>query len=169
MAARVIHFGTDYCHRSMVLRNAGFAVDECISLVQLRSALIAESRADVVCLSDGEPTHQEAAVALARSHCSAPLVFFQGAEHSADQPAVDLVVPNLTPPDVWLNEVKELIAQSVALQQQTRSLLRKSGQIRMSARDAVRKSREERDRSHRERERASEPEDPFGKSPATTD
>jgi hypothetical protein len=155
MAARVIHFGHDHCHRSMVLRNAGFAVDECISLVQLRSALVEGSRTDAVCLSDGEATHQEAAIALARAHSSAPVVLFQGSEHPDSDPSPDLVVPNLTPPDVWVNEMKDLIARCEALQATSRSLVLESRQIRMESREAVRRSREERDRSRREREMAS--------------
>jgi len=153
MAARVIHFGPDDCHRLMVLRSAGYAVDGCVSLVQLRASLLTGGQADAVLLSDGEGIASEDAAALARNCCSAPVVLFSGTNRAYEGAAFDLVVHSLTPPEVWLNDVDALIAKSRVLGGRLAALARKSSQLLEESALVVNKSRSERMRSIQERAR----------------
>jgi hypothetical protein len=156
MAARVIHFGNDDCHRLMVLRSAGYAVNGCASLTQLRASLLME-RADAILLSDGEGVAPEDAVALARNCSSAPVVLFSGTNRAYDGDAFDLVVHSLTPPEVWLDEVDALIAKSRVLGGRLAVLSRKSAQLREESAQVVDKYHSERIRSRRERARNAGP------------
>jgi len=153
MAARVIHFGPDDCHRLMVLRTAGYAVDNCNSLIQLRSSLLTGGGADAVLVSDGEGVAPETAIAVAKSHSSAPVVLFRSTNLSYQDSGFDLVVHSLTPPEVWLNEVDALIARSLALRAQSEALVTESRQLRRESVVSVVRSRAERERSKRERAR----------------
>lgn len=119
MAYRIIHLGVDHCHRLMVLRNAGFGVEECPSLVEFREALMTEPPAGAICVGDGEAGAREMVVSLARARCSGPLILFQTDEDDAsgseDAPdaSFDLVVPCLTPPEVWLSKLRSLIQRGM--------------------------------------------------------
>jgi len=154
MAARVIHFGPDDCHRLMVLRSAGYAVDNCNSLVQLRSSLVAGGGADAVLVSDGDGIAPETAIAVARSHSSAPVVLFRSTSLSYRDSGFDLVVHSLTPPEVWLNQVDALIARSVELRAESDALVTESRQLRRESAATVIQSRAQRERSKRERVRS---------------
>jgi hypothetical protein len=112
MAARVIHFGRDDCHRLTVLRSAGYSVDDCDSLVQLRASLLDFGEADAVLLSDGDGLAAEDAGSVARTCSKAPVVLFSATNRNYQDSAFDLVVHSLTPPEVWLGEVDALIAKS---------------------------------------------------------
>ncbi len=153
MAARVIHFGEDDCHRLMVLRLAGYSVDECNSLVQLRSALLTDGSADAFCVTEGYKVAPEEAIHLVRAHTRLPVVLFKASNQSYDGPIFDLVVPSLTPPDVWLNEMERLIAQSKAVRDNSQALIKRSGDLRRQSEALRKKSSDERERSRRERER----------------
>ena len=147
MAARVIHFGPDDCHRLTVLRSAGFAVDDCPSLTQFRGSLLSGSHADAVLLSDGEGFAPEDAALMARNCSSAPVVLFSGTNRAYEGAAFDLVVHSLTPPEVWLHEVDALIAKSRVLGERLATLSRKSTRLREESALAVNKFRSERIRS----------------------
>jgi hypothetical protein len=163
MAARVIHFGPDDCHRLMVLRSAGYAVDGCMSLAQLRASLLGGRAADAVLMSDGDRFAPESAAALAKSCSSAPVVLFSGTNRAYEDAAFDLVVHSLTPPEVWLHEVDALIAKSRVLGRSLAVLSRKSAQLREESALVVNKSRSDRIRSRRERARNAGP--PSGNRP----
>src|ERR1700680_5076279 len=111
MAARVIHFGPDDCHRLIVLRSAGVSVDACNSLGQLWVSLTAGGEADAVVMSDADGIAPEEVVSLAKTHSSAPVVLFRGTNRVYEDSRFDLVVHTLTPPEVWLSEVNTLIAK----------------------------------------------------------
>jgi hypothetical protein len=147
MAARVIHFGPDDCHRLTVLRSAGFTVDDCASLTQFRGSLLNGSHADAVLLSDGEGFAPEDAAALARNCCSAPVILFSGTNRNYEGAAFDLVVHSLTPPEVWLHEVDTLIATSRVLGGGLAALSRKSPRTLEESALVVNKFRSERTRS----------------------
>lgn len=127
MAARVIHFGPDDCHRLMVLRSAGYSVDGCNSLNQLRASLV--SGADAVLMSDAEGIAPQDAVALARMQSSAPVVLFRSTNLSYEDSGFDLVVHSLTPPEVWLNQVDALIAGTRTLQAESKALIGESREL----------------------------------------
>src|SRR5215472_12463406 len=46
MIAKVVHFGTDDCHRLMVLRSAGYLVEDCACLEQLSGFLAGDAELD---------------------------------------------------------------------------------------------------------------------------
>lgn len=115
MPARVIHFGPDDCHRLMVLRSAGYTVEDCRSLVQLRDTLETGDVPDAVLMSDGAGVSPEEAAAVARTHSSNPVILFRSTNLAYEDGRFDLVVPCLTPPEVWLNDVDALIGKRRAL------------------------------------------------------
>lgn len=114
MLARLIHFGPDDCHRLMVLRSAGYAVEECQSLLQLGRSLTAGVPADAMLFSDGDGVSPEEALAVAKGFGSLPSILFRSTTQAYEESGFDLVVPSLTPPDVWLNEVDTLIGRTRA-------------------------------------------------------
>lgn len=109
MPARVVHFGPDDCHRLMVLRSAGYTVEDCRSLLQLRDALADGASPDAVLMSDGDGVSPQEAVGIARAHSSNPVILFRSTNMTYEDCRFDLVVPCLTPPEVWLNDVDALI------------------------------------------------------------
>ncbi len=155
MAVRVIHFGPDECHRLTVLRSAGYCVDACGSLPELHASLEAGVTADAVFLSDGEGVEPDQAVSLARSRCSAPVILFCSTNRSYKDSSFDLVVPNLTPPEIWLSEVNSLIAETRSLQSVSNEIVHESVPRRRDAALALGKCRDERHRTGRERFRGS--------------
>jgi hypothetical protein len=144
MAARIIHFGPDDCHRLMVLRSAGYAVDGCESLAQLRRLLMAEGVPEAVLLSDGPGVELKEAATLTRSCSSAPVVLFSGTNRAYEGMSFDLVVHSLTPPEAWLHEVDKVIGESRLLGKPLSALSRKSAQRLEESALAVNKSRSER-------------------------
>jgi hypothetical protein len=131
MAARVIHFGPDDCHRLMVLRSAGYTVESCLSLGQFRAFLLAAVETDAVLLSDGDGdgVAPDQAAALIRDCCSAPVVLFRSTNRAYEEAAFDLVVQSLTPPEAWLREVDALIAKHYVLGGRLAALSPKSAQL----------------------------------------
>lgn len=112
MLAKVIHFGPDECHRLLVLRSAGYAVEDCETLLQLGSSLSAGASADAVLMSDGVGVSPREAAAVARTHSRLPLILFRSTNLAYEDAAFDLVVQSLTPPEVWLNDVDALIERA---------------------------------------------------------
>lgn len=112
MLARVIHFGPDDCHRLMVLRSAGYAVEDCETLLQLGMSLSAGGSADAVLMSDGVGVSPQEAAAVARTYSNLPLILFRSTNRSYEDSGFDLVVHTLTPPEVWLNDVDALIERT---------------------------------------------------------
>jgi hypothetical protein len=153
MAARVIHFGTDECYRITVLRSVGYSVDDCSSLVELRAELSTDGGAVAVCITEGISGPPEAAVSLAKTCSSAPLVLFRRSNRDCEAAAFDLVVDTLTPPQEWLTDMQDLIVRSQDLRARSGELARESAQLRQGSRAVREKSREERERSNMERSR----------------
>ena len=115
MVARVIHFGLDDCHRLMVLRSAGYTVLDCGSLVQLQVILETADDPEAVLLSDGDGISPREAFAVARTHSSNPVILFRSTNLAYEEFEFDLVVPCLTPPEVWLSDVDAMIEKRRAL------------------------------------------------------
>ena len=112
MPARVFHFGPDDCHRLMVLESAGYAVQECNGLVELRRMLADSARADALLVTEGDEVPLHDIVALVRSQSSLPIILFRNPNMAREDAGVDLVVHCLTPPDVWLNDVEAVIEKT---------------------------------------------------------
>jgi hypothetical protein len=116
MGARIIHFGPDDCHRLMVLRTAGYSIDDCRSLIQLRDCLCSGAAAEALLMSDTAGAEPCEAAELAKVYASIPVILFRSNNLSYEESGVDLVVHCLTPPDVWLSEVSSLIEKNRMVQ-----------------------------------------------------
>jgi len=112
MPGRVIHFGTDDCHRLMVLESAGYALKECDCLVELRRLLEDSVRTDALVVSEGDGVSLQEVVAVARTHSCLPVILFRNTNLEYEDDGVDLVIYCLTPPRVWLNEVEAAIEKT---------------------------------------------------------
>ena len=150
MAARVIHFGQDDCHRLMVLRSAGYSVDDCGSLMQLRARLATGASAEALLMSDAGGVEPDEAIALARTRSSLPVILFRSTNLAYEETGVDLIVPCLTPPEIWLDEVEALIAKSRIVSAKPEGLRDPSAPPCRESSDAIERSQFDRVRSKRE-------------------
>ncbi len=150
VAARVIHVGADNCHRLPVLENAGYRIDLCASIPQLRDALESEDPPDAVLISEGDGGAHQDAVALARAHLAAPIILFRETQRDYSESAFDLVIPVLDPPRTWLPEIAALIARCQALRADARTLHQKPVDLRRESAAARAKSSSERQRARQE-------------------
>lgn len=119
MSARIVHFGEDRFNRLGPLKEAGYSVDTCCTLEDLRVALDSEVPVDAFTLGEGEDTQLDDAIVILRSGPTVPLIFFQGSTHSRNRSDFDLVVPLLARPGAWLAEIADLIDQDRALRSKT--------------------------------------------------
>jgi hypothetical protein len=152
MAALVIHFGNDNCHRISVLRGAGYCVEECLSVPRLRFTLTELPKPDAVAfaecdeIAELEGREADEAISLIRSSCKAPIILFQSRNRRTEVSAYDLVVPPLTNPRDWLHDVASLIEQSHAARGASEPIRARSVFHRQVAR-IIGKSRQDRQRS----------------------
>lgn len=139
MAARIVHFGMDFSYRLAILAHAGFEVVECDSLEQFCDTLRNKSGIVAVILSEGEGRTCAAkqAAKLAHSECKAPVILFRSAAPWRQYPEIDLVIPSLTEPSVWLEEIHQLLERSrtivsegQALREQSKLLTQQSAELR---------------------------------------
>ncbi len=158
MAARIIHFGADNCHRLWVLQSAGYSIDDCQSVVQLRTALQSAIDADAVAFTESERFAPDEAVHVTRSHSAAPLILFRETHNDCAESVFDLVVPVLEPPESRLTNIAALIARSQAVRANSQGLSRKSSVLRQETAAVRRRFRAERQRSIQE---CSMPSDPW--------
>ncbi len=78
MAATVLHFGIDECNRVLVLRDAGYLVDDCPSINQFRTSLNRGIRPEALLFSGSHQAERQQVVTLARSSfLRAPLIRFE--------------------------------------------------------------------------------------------
>ena len=110
-SARIIHFGTDDCHRLTVLRSAGYAVEDCRSLHAFREALTSDGKPEAVLITECEGSLQGDAISLSRSRTPVPLVLFRRSNGDLRDESFDLVIDSLTPPTRWLVEIDDLIGR----------------------------------------------------------
>jgi hypothetical protein len=111
MAAKILYFGRDTCYRLPVLVRAGYAVESCTSLEELRAAFLSGPAPHAILVADENPRSAELAVAWLRSRPSPPLVLFCDAYRFHPEPVFDLVIPALTSPALWLSDIAEVIAR----------------------------------------------------------
>jgi hypothetical protein len=96
----------------MVLESAGYVVEDCDCLVQLRVLLADGAAVAALLVSEGDQVLLQDVVAEARAHSSMPVILFPHSNLSYGDAGVDLVVDCLTPPEVWLNDVETLIEKT---------------------------------------------------------
>lgn len=153
MAARIVHIGADTCHRLAVLKNAGYAVENCGTVVQLRAALESDPPPHAVLMTESDQVAPKEAVSLARAKTAAPLILFRDTLRSYADSEFDLVVPVLSSPETWLSEIAAIIARTQELQAQSAALQAESAALRRESVLVREKSRRERQRSELERSR----------------
>jgi hypothetical protein len=113
MSRNLLTFGYDACHRWAVLRLAGFKVDPCGSIQELRERLMSShcmgshSVEAVVMVEDIVSVPPEAIVAL-QSYFTGPTVLFEGQTPTCHRDAFDVVIPALTRPEIWLPQLDKL-------------------------------------------------------------
>jgi hypothetical protein len=110
-SVRLIHFGSDDCHRVNVLRSAGYFVDDCRSMRAFQEALTAERKPDAVFITEREDDPAGDAVSLIKTCSTAPLILFRRSHGDLSDGSFDLVIESLTPPQQWLQEIDQLIAR----------------------------------------------------------
>ncbi len=113
MGLRVIHFGCDDCYRVHVLKNAGYDVQECASIMHLQSVLQGPIPPAAVFVSDSAGTPVQEAALVTRTTSSVPLILFCGSamhvDESEDDSGFDLVVPACAGPVQWLEKTEALL------------------------------------------------------------
>lgn len=147
MAARVIHFGLDDCYRVKVLHRAGYEIEGCTNLSQLRDALESHVEPDAVMMNDSYGSVPFQAIPLTRSLIPAPIVLFPNPGRICPIDQIDLIVPAFTPPQEWLLDLANLIIHFRIVRARLRF-------IREQSETLCRESAAVRDRSSRERLRA---------------
>lgn len=111
MPARVIHFGDDRFNRLAPLKEAGYSIDACHTLEELKAALYSDTVCDALTIAEVDEPLLDAAVSIARSTSNAPMIFFQSSTSPCSREDFALVVPLLAQSGSWLTEIADLVAQ----------------------------------------------------------
>ena len=109
MSRNILTYGYDACHRWAVLRLAGFTVQPCESIAQLRDRLIKRTPADAIIMVEDIVSVPNEAITAAKSYFDGPLVLFESRSFAEHRGAFDLCIPILTSPSVWLEQLEALI------------------------------------------------------------
>ena len=141
--ARIIQFGQDSCHRLTVMKEAGYSVEGCRSVTELRAALRSQDAPDAVVITDENGSVPVEAIREVKSAARGPVILFANADEEYPESSFDLVIPVLTPPANWLARIQEAIEHS-------RSLQVESWRLRHEAAAVSERSRSERARSRAE-------------------
>lgn len=113
MATTILHVGDDLCRRIPVMETAGFLVFRSkVEIPAIRTAFNREEDYSAVVFHNDIAAVPEEAVQETRSLSEAPLVLFQNPTVASNDDEFDLVIPALTPPNVWLEKLRELIHTS---------------------------------------------------------
>ena len=115
MAARVIHFGDDDCHRVAVLRRAGYVVAEAADLADLRAHLRSMVDCDAVLIAEDEDRHPAGDLETVRRVSRVPVILFRRTSRELDEGSFSFVVHWLEPPSEWLREVAWVIVRNRTL------------------------------------------------------
>jgi len=109
MSRKLLSFGYDGCHRWGVLRLAGFTVNQCDSIPELRERLMGSEAVDAVIMVEDIVSVPPEAIIAAQSYFTGPLVLFEGRYPASRRDPFDLCIPILTRPEVWLSQINKLI------------------------------------------------------------
>ena len=107
MTATIVHFGQDNCFRLLVLRGAGYIVEACDSLDRLATLLT--TGVEAVLLEDEAEFPIVEALALTRVRSQVPVILFLNDPDAPVPEGFDLVIPTLTAPHAWLNQIAHLL------------------------------------------------------------
>lgn len=113
MAAKLVYFGVDTCHRLPVLRRAGYLVENCRSAEHL-GALLGSGEIDAVLTTDRDGDVPDQMVELIRAQWTVPVILFRDSNRNCNERRFDLVIAALTSPPRWLGELGALINRAPA-------------------------------------------------------
>ena len=140
-ASTILHVGEDLCRRIPVMETDGFVVYQ--SEVEIPAIHIAFGRKEdysAVVFHNDIAAVPDDAVHEARSMSEAPFVLFQNPTVASNEAEFDLVIPSLTPPDVWLLKLREVIQasrqfreDSVQLREECAAIRTKSQELRATS------------------------------------
>jgi hypothetical protein len=105
------------------------------------------SEAAAIIISDDDIRLSRDAITLVRSRSHSPLVLFQSVPDHYDESQFDLVIPVLTNPRDWLQELTALVEQSRALCESSKLLHAESALLRKTSSEVREKSLTERKRA----------------------
>ena len=167
MAAKVLHFGPDVCHRLPVLSRVGYDVEICPSLVEF-PPLLQRAYPDAVLVTDrpnSEHRHSERhqVIAFTREHSQARLILFDSSYSVSDEEDFDLVIPPLIHPEEWLRQIAAVIERSRALNAASAATRKHSTLVVMDAQITRLKSIIARERSAATRAKAQRAIDQIGR------
>jgi len=91
------------------MRFAGYRVDECESIRDLRQKLMASAGVDAVIMVEDIVSIPPEAIIAAKSYFDGPLVLFESRYPAENEHAFDLRVPNLTEPNEWLQRIQAVV------------------------------------------------------------
>ncbi|HXS77966.1 MAG TPA: hypothetical protein VN753_17445 [Terracidiphilus sp.] len=109
MSRKILTFGYDACHRWAVLRVAGFTIQVCESISELRDQLMKSSCTDAVIMVEDIVSIPQEAITAAKSYFNGPLVLFEARSQVKNRDLFNLCVPILSGPSVWLPQLEALI------------------------------------------------------------
>ena len=110
MISKIVHFGIDCRYRLRDLRGAGYAVESCYTVSDLRLVLYVNRTLDAIIIDTSERQAPQTAIDLARSHCPGSVILFQGWTAHEEDSEFDLIIPPLTPVPKWLDDIANLIS-----------------------------------------------------------
>lgn len=120
----VLHVGDDLCQRIPVMQTAGFIVfqSEC-AIPAIHHAFGRGGGFSAVIFHSDISAPPAPAIRETRALSPAPFVLFQNPTVICDDSEFDLIIPALTPLDIWLEKLREII-------QAARELCERSQQLR---------------------------------------
>jgi hypothetical protein len=151
--ARVIHFGSDDCHRVLTLRKVGFEVCVSDSLERLRLDLEGNEGVDAVLVAEGTRRTTERAAAMVQRYSCAPLVLFHRSHAPLCVKRFDQVYTPSVPAVFWLLQTAVLVEQTQDLQKTTKHLISKSKSLLGEVQAARREMRRQLERAAFEKKR----------------
>src|SRR5215469_15811341 len=127
--ARVIHFGSDDCHRVQTLRRVGFEVRVSDSLDRLRLDLEGNKGVDAVIVEEGRRQTTERVAAIVQRYSLAPVILFRRFNTPLRVEVFDRVYSPSVPTPHWLLETAVLAEQSLELRKVTKRLIAQSERL----------------------------------------
>lgn len=109
MTTRILHFGRDDCHRTAVLRRAGYDVTETSSPGELLAELRSGSQLDAVVISEDEQNDPAQILRAVQLETSAPVILFRKTNREINLRGFALVSYSLERPAHWLREIDSVI------------------------------------------------------------
>lgn len=134
-AATILHVGDDLCHRIRVMEHAGLRIvrtGESVSGLEEAFA-VHKSFSGIAFTNQIHPLPSQI-VSTARTLSQAPLVLFEHPFVSFDERLFDLVIPAHTPPNAWLQSLRDTIEASRKICEGSRRLRQDCADIRAYSR-----------------------------------